>query len=329
MKLSPYLIQLATLLCCASRADEVIPRICWFDPPPHVESYGERNDPGDNPFDMRSKAVTFQPQGVRQSDFRALAICTRLVGASIGEGKVVSINPISDEQLKSAMAAEIVPGGPTNLTQVEETKLAGQRALKIHRATTMLTETYWVRVRPNQVLEVSLFGANEALLASIRPWLSSLKINVSDKPDPLPPLPLAKNGMQLGLTEEQMRERCGEPCQFSGPNETYVTDRYLVTVFYHDTADLIAYAKVRDPQKAGRALNQKEVLAQLLPMTSAEAETLLQGQRGTESLNWSRVGEDQWKRTDGAMARLYENSLTLATADMWPKIEFSKPQKQP
>jgi hypothetical protein len=329
MRQTPYLILLVALSCIASQAEEVFPRICWFDVPPKLERYTEINDPGDDPFSMRSKAITFQPAGVGQSDFRALSVCIRLVGASIGQGKVVSIKPISDEQLKSAMPAAVAPNSATNSLKVEETKLAGQRALKMHRATSPAMDIFWIRVRPNQVLEVQLIGASEALLASARPWLSALRVQVSDKPDPRPVLQLAKNRMQLGLTQAEMRERCGEPTEVAGPHETYVTDQYLVSIGYSDTVNYIDYIKVRDPQKAGTALNQQELSEQFLPMTKAEAQKLLQGLEAAGGLAWSPAGEDRWKRADGAMAGLHDKALTIATADLWPRIHFKSVQKQP
>ena len=327
MNYTCYFALLVMLSSIVTQAEEVVPRICWFAPPPGLERYTERNDPGDDPFSMRSKAVTFQPAGVGQADFRALSVCVRVVGASIGEGKVISIKPVSDQELKKAMPVALGPGSPTNSFKVEETTLAGQRALKIHRAAPCAADSFWVRVRPNQVLEVQLTGANEELLASVRPWFTALKIQVSDKPDPPPVLPLAKNRMQLGFTQAQMRESCGEPIQVSLPHETYITDQYVVSICYADAANYIDYIKVRDPQKAGTATNRKDLLAQLLPISKAEAEKLLEGQKGGGKLNWSPAGEALWRRADGAMAALHDNCLTIATADLWPSISFSKPPK--
>jgi hypothetical protein len=260
----------------------------------------------------------------------------RLVGVTMGNGKIITIKPISDSELKDEMTKEVFNRSGINSAKVEETTLAGRKGLKAHKATPWYADVYWVKVRPNKVLEVSLRASSEADLDLVRPWLRRLKIKVADKPD-ASTVPLATNRMQLGLTQTEIHERCGEPFfAASLTQELYVTERYIVQVGYGDTANLISFVKVRDPQKVVAAsfpeelpglrlpVKPDELFKQRVPMTKTEAEELLQRQVGVSNLTWSASGDNRWKRSDGAMAALQDTYLTVATAEVWPKLIFQK-----
>jgi hypothetical protein len=136
MKFRILLSLFALLFSGIARGEEVIPKTCWIDPPPELERLGGRNDPGDNPFSMQSKEIVFRPANVNPSNYRALNISVRTVGASIGDGKVVTINPVSDAQLKEAMAEATIDTHDTRVTNtpvVKETTLAGQKSLKVYK----------------------------------------------------------------------------------------------------------------------------------------------------------------------------------------------------
>ncbi len=282
-----------------SRGDELIPDICWFDAPRYMERYVQNDDPGDDPFSMQSKAVVFQ-SGNQTANLSAIAFSIRLIGASIGQGKVVKISPISDGQLKLLMAAEIDQKN-TNTIKVEDTTLGGQKAFKIQAH---LNDIYWVRVRPNRVLVVRLYGGSETLLNSVRGQLSSLKIKVSDKSD-VPLVKLGKDEMQLGMSQEETRNRCGEPFEQGGPDETYITTKYLISVeFDGSNVSLISYTKLRDPKKFAEAPSGEVLKTQSEPMDDTLVKEILAEHANHGNLSWTPIGQNRWRRSDGSMAAL-------------------------
>jgi hypothetical protein len=143
-----------------------------------------------------------------------------------------------------------------------------------------------------------------------------------------PSLKLAKDGMQLGFTQDETRKLCGEPSISGGPVEIYITDKYVIETRFDATSKdklaLITYAKVRDPQQAADATSNKELIAQTFPLTQAEAQGILQRQTSGGKLIWSSDSDNHWKRSDGAMAALVGGNLAIATAEMWPKLNFQK-----
>src|SRR6266571_1855167 len=174
MKYGCHLILLLALSNIPARAEEVFPRICWFDRPPKVQRTDGRDSGYNNESWRRTKAIIFEQS--RRPSGPEMYINLRLVGATMGDGKIITIKPISDAELKSEMAKLEPFRHSTNSIEIEETKLGSRKALRAHKATPRYADVYWVRVRPNKVLEVTLRGDNEAALASIRPWLGMLKI---------------------------------------------------------------------------------------------------------------------------------------------------------
>ena len=294
-----------------ARGEELIPGICWFDPPPNWERYNEKNDPGDNPFSMRSKAVIFQ------SGTGSISFSMRLVGASLGEGKVVTIKPISDEELKQAMAIELINKRRTNAPTVEETTLAGQKTFKLH---TPLDEHYWVRVRPNRALDIHLHASSEPQLGEVRGWLSSLKIQVSDKPDPRPLAKLVKDEVRIGMDQLEVLRLCGKPLRIGG----YLTEKYFIYVEARPAVNYITYTKVSDAQRIPADVTIPELEEKYLPFPKAEAETILKQNTGDGKLTWALVSNNRWKRSDGVMAALTSKGFTIATSEIWPHLLFEE-----
>lgn len=324
------------------RAGEIIPGVCWFDPPAELERSGENHDPGDSPFRMQSYSIRFAPRDNSPLGYRELLISTWLIGATIGEGKRVTINPVSDGELKTLMTSDVIYDRATNSPKVEDATLAGQKTLKVHNIlpmpqvtpdgkTVFYHDTYWVRVRPNYVLDVHLIGASEAALATVHEWLASLKIQVSDKPDPEPPVKLGKDAAILGLTRTEVRKRCGDFAMQAPMDDTFLTPTLFIDVGFRDPdqqAASISYAKIADPQRVGSALlkrERRELSLLMLPMKPEEVQQILQRHTDNGKLTWAAAGPNRWKRSDGAMAAFIAGkSLTIATAELWPSLRFQE-----
>ncbi len=143
-----------------------------------------------------------------------------------------------------------------------------------------------------------------------------------------PPVKLAKDAMRLGITQDEARNLCGEPLDVTGPNETYVTEKYFIEVRFdaasNDKLALISYAKVRDPQKAAAAADsgREALVAQIQPLALSEAQDILRRHTDQGNLKWASAGDKRWQRSDGAMAALTTNGLTIATAEMWPRLRL-------
>jgi len=317
-----------------AQGEEVIPRICWFDPPPELERLGERNDPGDNPFSMQSKAIVFSPNNVNPSNYQALNISLRTVGASIGNGKVVTLNPVSDAQLKEAIITATTDTRATNSPKVEETSLAGQKALKVHNIISIheIDDIFWVRVRPNKVLEIRLIGATEPLLASVYQWLSSLKIRATDQPDPPPSIPLAQDETQLNLSKEEIIHRSGTVLDERGPDVILLTKDYQIIVSFltqpngmKGPTDMILYRKISDPPKAAAvirgdpSISKKDVF---LPLNNEDIEKLLSHHNSENKFTWRKVGNNLWRRSDGAAATLQSGMFFIASPEKLPDLSW-------
>lgn len=318
-----WLILAASLPLNLARAEELIPDICWFDAPPGMERYAENNDPGDNPFSMESKAVDFQ-SGNQPANFSYIAFSIRFVGVTIGQGKTMTISPVSDEQLKLLMASEGNRGN-TNAIKVEDTTLAGQKALI---ARSPLSDFYWVRVRPNRVLVIRLHGGNEALLNSVRGKLSSLKLKVSDKPESVFGS-LAKDAVQLRMSSDEAHKLCGRPFEHSGADEFYVSAKYLIEVQFqgsqfqaNDSASFISYTRLRDSEKFLESPGRETLNAQILPFDEIALKETLKLQTSGGKLKWTSIAKNRWKRSDGAMAALTSHALIITTAENWPNVHL-------
>lgn len=318
-----WLVVSSLLLVNFARGEELIPDICWFDAPPGMERFVEPNDPGDNPFSMESKAVVFQ-SGNQPGNFSDIAFSIRFVGITIGPGKISKVSPVSDEQLKSLMTSEINRGN-TNAVRVEETTLAGQKALKIHSP---LYDFYWVRVRPNKVVAIRLHGGNETLLNSVRAKLSSLKIKVSDKPESVFGS-LGKDAVQLGMSSDEAHRLCGRPFEHSGTEEFYISAKYLIEVRFqggqfdpNDRASFISYTRLRDSEKFLEAPSRESFKGQIEPLDDTSIKEILARQTNDGKLKWASVAKNRWKRSDGAMAALTNNALVITTAQYWPNVHL-------
>ena len=83
-------------------------------------------------------------------------------------------------------------------------------------------------VRPNSgIFSIYVAAENRATFDKLVASLKSVKIRKTP-----PPVKLAKDGMLLGFTQDEARKQCGEPFSITGPNEYYITDKYLIYVCY-------------------------------------------------------------------------------------------------
>ncbi len=180
----------------------------------------------------------------------------------------------------------------------------------------------WLR---SSIFSVHVTAEKRATFDKLVASLKTVKIRSTP-----PPVKLAKDAMRLGITQDETRKLCGEPLDVTGPNETYITEKYLIEIRFdaasNDKLALISYAKVRDPQKAAAAADSgREALAgQIQPLALSEAQAILQRHTDQGKLKWVSAGDKRWKRSDGAMAALTKNGLTIATAEMWPRLRLSE-----
>ncbi len=179
-------------------------------------------------------------------------------------------------------------------------------------------EAIWLR---SSIFSVSVMAENRATFDKLVASLKTVKIRSTP-----PPVKLAKDAMKLGISQNETRDLCGEPLDVIGPNETYITEKYHIEVRFdaasNDKLALISYAKVRDPQKAAVASSREALTAQLQPLAVSEAQGILERHTEQGKLKWISVGNKRWKRSDGAMAALTSNGLTIATVQMWPRLRL-------
>jgi len=58
------------------------------------------------------------------------------------------------------------------------------------------------------------------------------------------------------------------------------------------------------------------------PLAISEAQAILERHTDEGKLKWTAAGDQRWKRSDGAMAALTSSGLTIATAEMLPRLRF-------
>jgi hypothetical protein len=148
--------------------------------------------------------------------------------------------------------------------------------------------------------------------------VESLKRVKIDHPD-RPPV-LAKDAMQLGLSNVELVQRCGFPLVRQGSNEIYITEKFVIygIIDYRGGSKLVSilYSKVRDPQKAASTAEDRDaLLAMSEPMTKAEAQEILERHKGKRE--WTSMSDNRWNRSDGAVAALTDHGLALAAAEKW------------
>jgi hypothetical protein len=183
-------------------------------------------------------------------------------------------------------------------------------------------EPVWLR---SSIFSVHVTAEKRATFDKLLASLKTVKIRSTP-----PPVKLAKDAMRLGVSQDEARKLCGEPLDVTGPNETYITEKYLIEIRFdaasNDKLALISYAKVRDPQKAAAAADsgREALAAQIQPLALSEAQAILQRHTDQGKLKWASAGDKRWKRSDGAMAALTKNGLTIATAEMWPRLRLNE-----
>jgi hypothetical protein len=291
-----------------------------------------RTDPGDNPFSMNGPRVL---EYLDKNDRCGCIIFQLgLVGAYVGEGKVVKFLPVASSALKEEIESEYkgkfpnstpaIVGEINGLTSVSLTATRPPGEIRPY-----FLYFCWIQIETNIALKVAAYACNAE---SIQAMTNSLKTLQIDKKQFLklafPPVKLAKNQMRLGITLNETSNLCGAALSHMGPNQVYLTEKYFVQVDCHSssnyTVSMISYAKVRDPQRTATARSREELIAQFVPMTKTEAKELLQKQTDNGEFSWTNAGENCWKRSDGAMAILQVTSLTIATAEAWPSLHFQK-----
>ncbi|HMP83976.1 MAG TPA: hypothetical protein PKA41_14855 [Verrucomicrobiota bacterium] len=181
-------------------------------------------------------------------------------------------------------------------------------------------EPVWLR---SGIFSVHVTAEKRATFEELVASLKTIKIRSTP-----PPVKLANDAMRLGISQHEARKLCGEPLHVSGPNETYITQKYLIDVCYDgassDKSGLISYAKVRDPQSAAAVQSREALAAQIQPLATSEAQAILERHTDQGKLKWTSAGDKRWRRSDGAMAALTKNGLTIATAEMWPRLRFNE-----
>lgn len=278
-----------------------------------------------NGFELRSEGTT---NGYAQVTFQISSIMMLFNNPS--EMPKEEIKTISD--LKKAVDVELQEDLHTTNYSVEVVKFDGRDAvcntrpisdpgpIKWYYRVTFLWQTNSVR-RGSSIFSVFVAAEKRETFDKLLASLKTVKIRSTP-----PPVKLAKDEMQLGLTHDEIRQRCGEPLVFHPPDETYITDKYLIEVEYfgprYDKADIILYRKVRDSQNAAAVLDQGILDDQILPINKDEAEEILKRHTGGGGLTWSPFAENRWKRSDGAMAALTSKDFRILTAEMWPRQRF-------
>lgn len=175
----------------------------------------------------------------------------------------------------------------------------------------------WLR---SSIFSVHVTAEKRATFDKLVASLQTVKIRTP------PPVKLAKDGTRLGITQAETRNLCGEPLDVTGLDEIYITEKYLIEVRFDaansDKLALISYMKLRDAQKAATDFGHEPLVAQMQPLPLDEAQKILQRHTDQGKLRWSPTGDKQWKRSDGAMAALKSNGLSIATAEIWPRIRL-------
>jgi hypothetical protein len=162
---------------------ELIPGLVSYDPPDFFDVGQAHADPGDNSFAMQSRPIQLTS---KYGGIRELNVSVRGVGSTIGEGKHVTMKPVSFDELKTIMAATVISDRATNSPKVEGFQFAGRKALRVKQVVwipqlepggaSLIFDFVWVPLDSNRVLEIKPVGRTEELLKSVWDSLNTFKI---------------------------------------------------------------------------------------------------------------------------------------------------------
>jgi hypothetical protein len=142
---------------------------------------GLRSDPGDNPFSMNGQ--TFLQYKDKNDQCDLVIFQFGLVGAYIGEGKVVKFLPVTPTSLKTEIESEyngkfsnstVAAGEICGLTSVSLTAIRNPDAIRPY-----FLHFCWIQIETNTVLKISAYSCNAESFKAVTNSLQSLKI---DKP---------------------------------------------------------------------------------------------------------------------------------------------------
>jgi hypothetical protein len=219
--------------------DNIIPDMVTYDPPPFLRGFQPQH--GDDPLSTRAEWIEYLANDNREDHFRQFRVAVSRPGMKFGQGKRVTFDPVTDQDLMKIML-EKCSGRATNSPKVEATTIAGRKAFRmkcvvpmpqIHEGIIFTFEHFWVPVGPNEVIELTLVGSDEDLLKSVKDSLSTLKITPR-KPAPPPgdiPVPqTAKLSARLGFNHANVRKESGKPIMADPSSDLYYTGEHFVSV---------------------------------------------------------------------------------------------------
>jgi len=141
-----------------------------------------RSDPGDSPFSMNGREFFHY---MDKNDRYGLVIFQfGLIGAYVGEGKVVKFSPVTPASMKTEMENEYLGKFPNSMQLVEgEISELTSVSLTVARQPGSIRPYFlhfcWIQVETNAVLKISAFSCNAESFKAVTNSLQSLQI---DKP---------------------------------------------------------------------------------------------------------------------------------------------------
>src|ERR1700733_11822614 len=140
---------------------------------------GLRSDPGDNPFSMNGRVFL---QYKDKNDQCGLIIFQfGLVGAYIGQGKVIKFLPVTPTTLKAEMESEYRGKFPNSTVVTGEISGLTSASLMTARNPGSVRPYFlhfcWIQIETNTVLKISAYSCNTESLKAVTDSLLSLKID--------------------------------------------------------------------------------------------------------------------------------------------------------
>ncbi|MBX3740636.1 MAG: hypothetical protein KF712_06570 [Akkermansiaceae bacterium] len=179
--------------------------------------------------------------------------------------------------------------------------------------------TIWVRIRPDQILEVNLTAVGVDLFPSLEQSLSGLRITPDLTVPPPQELKPATGTPRLGMERAKVWESCGPPLQKDHTSDIFYDGQYflyadysmpvLANLSFHKVSDKAAFLE------AMKVLDTEKVVKTLQPLSQEDLAGLLEKHAVTadgKPSPWKNTAENEWLRADGATARYHVEAKILA-----------------
>lgn len=304
------ILLLASLTATGLRAEEIIPGIVRYDLPDFFTPSGARAIPPDVPVGHRMPVAEYlAADNLQAANHRQVNFSVHITHASDAE-----IPAILKARSGAQPAPKAVRVGEQNGWRTDHDRPEPS----FREGAVSRNATIWVRIRPDQILEVNLTAIGVELFPSLERALSGLRITPDLSVPPAQALKPATGTPRLGMERAAVRELCGPPLQKDHTSDIYYDGQYflyadyrmpvLTTLSFHKVADRAAFLE------AMKVLDAEKVVKTLQPLSPEDLAKLLERHAVTadgKPSPWKNLGENGWQREDGATARYHADAKIL------------------